>query len=187
MTPHPRFALLGHPVGHSISPTMMQPALDLLAPGARYEAADVAPGRLRGTLSDLAARGYSGFNLTHPHKVVVASMVERLSTAARRCGAINCVAVEDHGRLTGYNTDLGGIRYVLGASTRPPARSCSWGPGARPGPPRPRWRIWGSPRRPSRPAPRTPRRPSAGSSPRPRGTPGTASRSPRSRRASTWW
>ena len=131
MTPHRRFALLGHPVGHSISPTMMQPALDLLAPGARYEAADVAPGDLRGNLSDLVARGYSGFNLTHPHKVAVASMVQRLSTAARRCGAINCVAVEDDGRLTGYNTDLGGIRYVLeGLHPAPRAGLLLWAGGA---------------------------------------------------------
>lgn len=120
MTTSARFALLGHPVGHSLSPTMMQPALDVIAPGARYEAADVVPGDLRGTLMDLVARGYTGFNLTHPHKVAVASMVQRLSTAARRCGAINCVAVEDDGRLTGYNTDLGGVRYVLEGLTPAP-------------------------------------------------------------------
>jgi len=115
-----RFALLGHPVGHSISPSMMQPALDLLAPGGRYEAADVAPGALEGTLLELVARGYTGFNLTHPHKVAAAALVQRLSTAARRCGAINCLAVEEDGRLTGYNTDLGGVRYVLESLTPAP-------------------------------------------------------------------
>jgi len=109
----PRFALLGHPVGHSISPTMMQPALDDLAPGGRYEAADVTPGELRKTIIGLVARGYAGFNLTIPHKVAAAALVRRYSTAARRCGAINCIAVEDDGGLTGYNTDLGGVRYLL--------------------------------------------------------------------------
>ena len=108
-----RFALLGHPVGHSISSAMMQPALDVLAPGARYEVADVPPENLRETLRDLVLRGYKGFNLTHPHKVAATGMVQRLSTAARRCGAINCIMVEKDGRLTGYNTDLGGVRYVL--------------------------------------------------------------------------
>jgi shikimate dehydrogenase len=117
-----RFALLGHPVGHSISPTMMQPAMELLAPGGRYEAADVVPGDLEGTLTDLVSRGYTGFNLTHPHKVAAAALVQRLSIAARRCGAINCLAVEDDGRLTGYNTDLGGVRYVL-ESLSPKPRS----------------------------------------------------------------
>ena len=108
-----RFALLGHPVGHSISPSMMQPALNRLSPGGRYEAADVTPEDLPQLLRDLLARGYTGFNLTHPHKVAAASLVQRLSLAARRCGAINCIAVEADGRLTGYNTDLGGIRYLL--------------------------------------------------------------------------
>jgi len=108
-----RFALLGHPVGHSISSTMMQPALDILAPGGRYETADVAPEDLQETLQELVSRGYTGFNLTHPHKVAAAALVQRLSTAARRCGAINCIAVEADGRLTGYNTDLGGARYVV--------------------------------------------------------------------------
>ncbi|MFH1529927.1 MAG: shikimate dehydrogenase [Pseudomonadota bacterium] len=115
-----RFALLGHPVGHSISSAMMQPALDVLAPGGRYEAADVAPGDLERTLRDLVAKGYTGFNLTHPHKVAAAGFVQRLSTAARRCGAINCIAVETDGRLTGYNTDLGGVRYILEGLTPPP-------------------------------------------------------------------
>lgn len=108
-----RLALLGHPVGHSISPAMMQPALDVLAPGARYEVADVPPENLRETLLDLVSRGYKGFNLTHPHKVAATGMVGCLSTAARRCCAINCITVEEDGRLTGYNTDLGGVRYVL--------------------------------------------------------------------------
>lgn len=108
-----RFALLGHPVGHSISPPMMQPALDTLAPGGRYEAADVTPGDLKGTILDLVSRGYTGFSLTHPHKAATAAMVQRLSVAARRCGAINCVAVAEDGSLSGYNTDLGGVRYVL--------------------------------------------------------------------------
>ncbi len=108
-----RFALLGHPVGHSISSTIMQPALDILAPGGRYETADVTPGDLKGTLLDFVDRGYRGFNLTHPHKVAAAALVQRLSLAARRCGAINCIAVEDDGQLTGYNTDLGGVRYIL--------------------------------------------------------------------------
>jgi len=108
-----RFALLGHPVSHSISPVMMQSALDTLAPGGRYEAADVVPGELEETLLDLVARGYSGFNLTIPHKVAAAALVQQFSSAAQRCGAINCIAVEDDGQLTGYNTDLGGVRYLL--------------------------------------------------------------------------
>ena len=115
-----RFALLGHPVGHSLSPSMMQPALDVLAPGSRYEAADVTSEDLGGLLVDLVARGYAGFNLTHPHKAAAAGLVHRYSAAARRCGAINCIAVEEDQQLTGYNTDLGGVRYLLeGLKTTP--------------------------------------------------------------------
>ncbi len=54
----------------------------------------------------------AGFNVTIPYKQQVIPCLDALDDEARAIGAVNCVRVAD-GRLTGYNTDIAGIRVSL--------------------------------------------------------------------------
>lgn len=69
-----------------------------------YLAFDVAPGRLAAAVEGLKALGARGFNVTMPHKTAAAALCERLSPAARICGAVNTV-VNEGGSLVGHTTD----------------------------------------------------------------------------------
>ena len=60
-------------------------------------------------------REYSGFNVTIPYKKAVMKMLDEISEEARAIGAVNTV-VNRNGKLYGYNTDIGGMRYALAAA-----------------------------------------------------------------------
>lgn len=54
----------------------------------------------------------SGFNVTIPYKQQIIPYLDAFDDEARAIGAVNCVKIAD-GRLTGYNTDIAGIRVSL--------------------------------------------------------------------------
>jgi shikimate dehydrogenase len=113
--------LLGHPVAHSLSPAFQNAALRHLGVPLAFEAWDVLPADLVGTLDALAGERGAG-NATLPHKEAVAARCDRLTTMARRVGAVNTFWVDEDGALVGDNTDVGGFRRLLEA-TLPEGRS----------------------------------------------------------------
>ncbi len=98
------FAVLGHPVGHSLSPAMHNAAFRALGRNALYVAFDVAPERWAGVLPALRALGCGGVNVTVPHKEAALRAMDRLDESARLAGAVNTVAFTADG-LVGHNTD----------------------------------------------------------------------------------
>ena len=98
-----RFALIGHPLGHSLSREIHDAILRAAAIDGTYEMLDIAPEDLPARMPSLL-RGYDGFNATIPHKKAILPFLAGLSDAARRCGAANTVCA---GR--GYNTDVAGF------------------------------------------------------------------------------
>jgi shikimate dehydrogenase len=62
----------------------------------------------------LRALGVAGANVTIPHKEAVIAHLDHLDAAARRIGAVNCIANRD-GVLHGHNTDRDGILRALGS------------------------------------------------------------------------
>lgn len=124
MRPLPgRLVLLGHPVGHSLSPHFQNAALRAAAIPLVYEALDVPPARLPSTLAELARVRAAG-NITIPHKRAVAAACAHLTPQAERVGAVNTFW-HDGEALVGDNTDVAGfdalVRSVLGQL---PATAC---------------------------------------------------------------
>ena len=98
-----RFALIGHPLGHSLSGEIHAAILEAAGIDGTYELLDVAPEDLPARMPALL-RDYDGFNATIPHKKAILPFLSGLSDAARRCGAANTVF-----RGRGYNTDVAGF------------------------------------------------------------------------------
>ncbi len=97
--------LMGWPVHHSRSPRLHGYWLDHYGIDGTYVPLAVAPERLERALRGLHALGFQGCNLTIPHKEAALSIVDEVTEAARRIGAVNTVVVGSDGRLTGDNTD----------------------------------------------------------------------------------
>jgi shikimate dehydrogenase len=98
------FAVLGHPIGHTLSPLMHNTAFRELGMEAVYLAFDVRPDDLADVLRAMHKLGFGGVNLTVPLKEVALRCVDQLDDSARALGAINTVRFTPDG-LTGFNTD----------------------------------------------------------------------------------
>jgi shikimate dehydrogenase len=98
------YAVLGHPIGHTLSPVMHNAAFAALGMDAIYLAFDVAPERLMPVLDSLGDMGFGGVNLTVPLKETAFQGLSQLDESARLLGAVNTVQFTARG-LVGHNTD----------------------------------------------------------------------------------
>ena len=112
-----RFGLLGHPVAHSLSPVMHAASFRALGIEAEYLCLDVPPEALAGQLDACRREGFTGLNLTVPHKEAAVPLMDRLDRSARLFGAVNTVSFTPRG-LTGFNTDAEGFLADLALSCR---------------------------------------------------------------------
>ena len=100
--------VMGWPVAHSRSPVIHTHWIAHHDLKGAYVLLPVQPKNLEQALQALPKLGFSGCNLTIPHKVDAMRLVNRVEPLARRIGAINTVVVEPDGSLTGRNTDAFG-------------------------------------------------------------------------------
>jgi shikimate dehydrogenase len=139
------YAVIGHPVAHSLSPAMQNAAFDAAGIDAVYRAIDVPPERLEESLRALHAEGVAGLNVTLPHKEAVYRLLDDATPEARVAEAANTLR-RVLGGWTGHATDglgflewadalavpLGGARVLLlGAGAprgvlRPRSSNAGW-------------------------------------------------------------
>lgn len=105
------FALLGDPVGHSLSPVIQNAAFEAAGVDGIYVALRTREDDLRPLMVALSRAGGGG-NVTLPHKERAATVVDRPSDAVRRTGACNTFW-DEGGEIHGDNTDVEGFRRAL--------------------------------------------------------------------------
>jgi shikimate dehydrogenase len=108
-----RLAVLGDPLAFTLSPVLHCAGLAAVGLPGGSEALRVPRSRLGETLARLAAAGYRGVNLTHPHKRAALAHVSEASEAARRALSVNTVSFEPDG-ARGETTDGTGFVALLG-------------------------------------------------------------------------
>ena len=109
------YALIGYPLGHSLSPQIHTRLLQLSGVEGGYEKLEIPPEELTGSFEKLSR--LSGFNITIPHKVAIMDYCDRLDEGAKRYRSVNCV--KNGEEKVGYNTDVLGFTKsieMLGAS-----------------------------------------------------------------------
>lgn len=107
-------ALLGDPVGHSLSPTIHNTAFRSQGLDLVYLACPVGASRLRDAMAGLWALGGRGANVTLPHKRAALDLADEASEAARALGAANTLVRTGAG-WRADNTDWSGFLAPLGA------------------------------------------------------------------------
>ena len=106
------YAVIGWPLGHTLSPVMHQAALDELGLDATYTALPTPPGAEPDRFQDVRTGALAGLNVTIPHKLAAFRAMDRLTPAAQRTGAVNTV-IRDGSNLLGDNTDPYGFIEAL--------------------------------------------------------------------------
>jgi len=129
MTRPDRFLLagvMGDPVMHSRSPKLHNYWLAKYGLSGVYVPLAITAGQLRAALRALPALGFSGCNLTIPHKEAALEIVDQIDPLARRVGAVNCVVVAADGSLKGQNHDAFG--YIESVREAQPSWRADRGP-----------------------------------------------------------
>ncbi len=113
-SPEPaRYAVVGDPVAHSLSPLihnawMVEAGLD-----AHYERVHLKSETVAADIRDMA-RAYSGINVTLPHKIAALEASANSSPEARVVGAANTLVRAGDG-WTAHNTDVAGFEIAMRA------------------------------------------------------------------------
>ncbi len=106
------YAVMGHPIAHSLSPAMHNAAFAECGLNGVYVPFDVPPDQLLGVLESMQAMGVGGVNLTVPLKEVAFEGLTSLDDSATHLGAVNTVEFTPAGMI-GHNTDgYGFVRAV---------------------------------------------------------------------------
>lgn len=105
--------VIGWPVAQSRSPVLHGHWLKQHGIAGAYLPMPVEPQRLPDAIRGLRALGFSGCNVTIPHKLDVLKLVDAVDPVAARIGAVNTVVVQDDGALSGFNTDAYGFLASL--------------------------------------------------------------------------
>ncbi len=113
-----KYAVIGNPAKHSLSPVMHMAGFLTSKIDATYEAITVLPADLDATVKRLSEQ-FNGWNITYPYKEDIIKYLDVISEDARVVGAVNTVKSEQ-GKLYGYNTDgLGFVAAVKNAGFAP--------------------------------------------------------------------
>lgn len=104
------FAVLGDPIGHSLSPRMHRAAYQYLELDLVYQAVRVPVGEFGMAMEALRDMGYVGVNVTVPHKEAAFEWCEHVEGGAWRFGAVNTIRLVDR---VGINTDVPAFLKVL--------------------------------------------------------------------------
>lgn len=110
-----RYAVFGHPVGHSLSPRIHGLFADQTGEAVAYEAIEAPLDGFETAVRAFFAAGGRGANVTVPFKGQACALADDRHAAAKLAGAANTLRLEADGRVSAFNTDgLGLIRDLEG-------------------------------------------------------------------------
>ena len=104
-------AVIGNPVGHSLSPALHNAAFDALDLDFVYTAFRVED--VKSALAGMRALGnFRGMSVTIPHKIEAMSYLDEIAEVDRSIGSINTI-INENGKLVGLGTDGPGALKAL--------------------------------------------------------------------------
>jgi shikimate dehydrogenase len=106
------YAVIGDPIGHSLSPAMHNAAFQALNIDAVFLAFKVAPAQVEEAMRGVRSLGIRGLNVTMPNKDVVMQYLDEIDEPAKLLGSVNTV-LNEGGRLRGFSTDGAGAHRAL--------------------------------------------------------------------------
>lgn len=112
ISPPIRLGVFGDPVAHSLSPQIQSAALKHHKIDIQYGRFHIRPNELASAVEFISKLDFIGINLTLPHKIGAAGLVDELDETAKRTGAVNTIKIEN-GKLRGFNTDGRGFSRAI--------------------------------------------------------------------------
>jgi len=109
VTPADRYAVIGHPVRHSLSPFIHGMFAKQTEQNMTYHMIEIAPLNLAESVKKFFLEGGKGLNVTLPHKQAIVSLCNFRTSRVERARAANTLALQENGLVLGDNTDGVGL------------------------------------------------------------------------------
>lgn len=106
------YGVIGHPIDHTLSPTIQNAAFEALKLNCVFLAFQVPSTKVENALLGLRGLDILGFNVTMPIKSAVIPYLDEVEETAQILGSVNTILNED-GKLRGFSTDGEGARRAL--------------------------------------------------------------------------
>ncbi len=113
-----KLGLIGYPLSHSMSAVIHNAAFASTGVEGTYEILETDPESLISRVKYLKANGFSGFNVTIPHKVPITLFLDQVDNISNIAGCANTVKIMNDKSLTGYNTDVFGFLEAVPKNIR---------------------------------------------------------------------
>lgn len=107
--PSDRYAVIGHPVSHSLSPTIHTRFARQTGEDLQYDRLEPPEDGFAEAATDFFAAGGRGLNVTVPFKAEARAWCDRVSDRAHRAGVVNTLTLQPNGWVAGDNTDGVGL------------------------------------------------------------------------------
>ncbi len=108
-----KYAVMGNPVSHSLSPRIHAMFAEQCGIGLDYSAIHVELGKFETAVAQFRADDGKGLNITVPFKLEAWQLVDIRSPRAELAGAVNTLKIEGNGNIFGDNTDgVGMLRDI---------------------------------------------------------------------------
>ncbi len=109
-----KFVLIGHPVGHSVSPVIHQCAYGIVGIEAEYALADCPSEEdVKRVVARIRSGELEGANVTVPWKQLAFDLADEHAQTARDVGVANVLARNEAGRIIAHNTDASALGQEL--------------------------------------------------------------------------
>lgn len=102
--------IIGHPLGHTMSPQMQEAAMAERGIRGKYLRFDVES--LENVEDVIREYNITGLNVTIPYKKDITEHIHSMGPAAEKMGAVNTI-INRNGDLIGANTDYAGVLYAF--------------------------------------------------------------------------
>ncbi len=105
-----KFAIIGDPISHSLSPTLHNYWFKKYKIDAEYSLLNIQPNEIRKVIDKIKREEIKGINVTLPYKISVIPFLNKTINDANETHSVNTILVDDNGSVIGENTDVFGFQ-----------------------------------------------------------------------------
>ena len=105
-----KFAIIGNPILHSLSPTMHNYWFEKYNINAEYNLLNISENEIQIVIKKIKEKEINGINVTLPFKKAVIPFLNKIINDADKTHSVNTIMLDENNSLIGENTDVFGFQ-----------------------------------------------------------------------------
>ncbi len=105
-----KYAIIGNPISHSLSPTLHNYWFNKYNINAEYELLNINKNEIQNVINKIKDKEIKGINVTLPYKKSVIPFLNKTINDANKTHSVNTIMLDENNDLIGENTDVFGFQ-----------------------------------------------------------------------------